>query len=242
MSRLQECPLDKLRPTQLTVGMKEVKEKKRHLAKLDAGERREFMQDHPMSVSTLSDGVAGEHPDGVPVPVPARCRASGKRKWEAGGRSPRGLHPRAPRGSRPRCARCRTARAGARPSSRGKAVAVGGARDATVSGERSEASAEGGVADAAGGAQVREGHRAAGLAQGGGDAFVHRGRRRLGRRAALDDFEREGLAALGELERDGGGGRRCAMFDGEREVVTVAAEVKVRVAPGVEFGVAAPAV
>lgn len=48
MSRVQECLLDKLHPTQLTVGMKEVKEKKRHLGKMDAGERRLFMQDHPM--------------------------------------------------------------------------------------------------------------------------------------------------------------------------------------------------
>ncbi len=56
MSRLQECRLDKLHPTQLTVGMKEVKEKKRHLAKLEAGERRQFMQDHPMPAVVGPEG------------------------------------------------------------------------------------------------------------------------------------------------------------------------------------------
>ncbi len=48
MPRLQESPLHKLHPTQLTVGMIEVKEKRQHLAKLDPDERRRFMEDHPM--------------------------------------------------------------------------------------------------------------------------------------------------------------------------------------------------
>jgi hypothetical protein len=86
---------------------------------------------------------------------------------------PAGAAPPHPRGSRPRCARSRTARAGARPSGCGEAVAVRGPGDAAVSGERGEARVEGGVADAAGGAQVREGHGTDGPGQGGGDALVH---------------------------------------------------------------------
>ena len=51
-----------------------------------------------MSVSALSDGLGSKHSDGVLVP--ACCRGSGKRKWEAGGYTTalglRGLHPRTP--------------------------------------------------------------------------------------------------------------------------------------------------
>jgi len=56
MPRLHESPLHKLHPTQLTVGMIEVKEKKVHLAKLDAGERQRFMQDHPMPAVVGPEG------------------------------------------------------------------------------------------------------------------------------------------------------------------------------------------
>jgi hypothetical protein len=48
MARLQESPLHQLHPTQLTVGMIEVKDKRRHLGKLDPGEQRKFMESHPI--------------------------------------------------------------------------------------------------------------------------------------------------------------------------------------------------
>jgi hypothetical protein len=48
VSTIQESPVHKLHPTQLTVGMIEVKDKARHLAKLTKDEAREFMRAHPI--------------------------------------------------------------------------------------------------------------------------------------------------------------------------------------------------
>lgn len=48
-------------------------------------------------------------------------------------------------------------------------------------------------------------------------------------------IQRQGIAALGELERHRRHGGCCPVLDGQGEIVTVAAEVEVRVAPGVEF-------
>ena len=45
---LQESLIHKLHPTQLTVGMIEVNEKKHHLAKLDSHEQRKLMESHPI--------------------------------------------------------------------------------------------------------------------------------------------------------------------------------------------------
>jgi hypothetical protein len=56
MPHFQESPLGRLHPTQLTVGMIEVKEKKHHLAKLDAGERSRFMAEHLVPVIVGPDG------------------------------------------------------------------------------------------------------------------------------------------------------------------------------------------
>ncbi|SCK12921.1 ParB-like protein [Vogesella sp. LIG4] len=48
MSTLQQAPIHKLHPTQLTVGMIEVHDKKKHLAALKAAEQLEFMRAHPI--------------------------------------------------------------------------------------------------------------------------------------------------------------------------------------------------
>jgi hypothetical protein len=48
MSKIQECTVHKLHPTQLTVGMIEVKDKTQHLAKLKPNEQQQFMQTHPI--------------------------------------------------------------------------------------------------------------------------------------------------------------------------------------------------
>jgi hypothetical protein len=45
---IQESAVHKLHPTQLTVGMIEVKDKAHHLGKLPAPEQREFMRAHPI--------------------------------------------------------------------------------------------------------------------------------------------------------------------------------------------------
>ena len=48
MSKLQEAPLQDLHPTQLTVGMIVVQDKKKHLEGLSASDRQDFMKSHPM--------------------------------------------------------------------------------------------------------------------------------------------------------------------------------------------------
>ncbi|HET6439633.1 MAG TPA: ParB-like protein [Anaeromyxobacter sp.] len=48
MPRAKETPIRALHPTQLTVGMAEVKEKRDHLAGLGAPERKRFMEEHPI--------------------------------------------------------------------------------------------------------------------------------------------------------------------------------------------------
>jgi hypothetical protein len=47
MPKRHESRIEDLHPTQLTVGMLEVNDKKHHLATLGLGERRKFMEDHP---------------------------------------------------------------------------------------------------------------------------------------------------------------------------------------------------
>ena len=48
MSRIHESEIHKLRPTQLTVGMIEVTDKKVHLVSLKPDKQREFMVSHPI--------------------------------------------------------------------------------------------------------------------------------------------------------------------------------------------------
>jgi hypothetical protein len=50
MAKIQETALRQLLPTQLTVGMIEVREKAKHLASLKPKEAQEFLSDHPMPV------------------------------------------------------------------------------------------------------------------------------------------------------------------------------------------------
>ncbi len=48
MSKVQEAPLRDLHPTQLTVGMIVVQDKKKHLEALSTADRQSFMKAHPM--------------------------------------------------------------------------------------------------------------------------------------------------------------------------------------------------
>lgn len=48
MSKVQEAALQGLHPTQLTVGMIVVEDKRKHLAGLKAAARQDFMKEHPM--------------------------------------------------------------------------------------------------------------------------------------------------------------------------------------------------
>ncbi|HVW70330.1 MAG TPA: ParB-like protein [Steroidobacteraceae bacterium] len=48
MSKIQEAALQDLHPTQLTVGLIVVQDKKKHLQELSAGDRQDFMKSHPM--------------------------------------------------------------------------------------------------------------------------------------------------------------------------------------------------
>jgi len=48
MAKLHPAPLKSLCPTQLTVGMIEVEQKKKHLAGLGSKEQQDFLQAHPM--------------------------------------------------------------------------------------------------------------------------------------------------------------------------------------------------
>ena len=52
----------------------------------------------------------------------------------------------------------------------------------------------------------------------------------------IDHLERQCVGPLGEFERDGGHGGSCAVLDREGEIIAIAAEIEVGVAPGVEFG------
>lgn len=48
MAKLREALIHDLHPTQITVGMIEVHDKKKHLAALSAAEQKAFMQAHPI--------------------------------------------------------------------------------------------------------------------------------------------------------------------------------------------------
>jgi hypothetical protein len=48
MSKVQEAALQGLHPTQLTVGMIVVQDKRKHLAGMKAADRQDFMKEHPM--------------------------------------------------------------------------------------------------------------------------------------------------------------------------------------------------
>jgi hypothetical protein len=48
MHKIQEAALEDLHPTQLTVGLIVVQDKKKHLSSLDPEDQRGFLKDHPM--------------------------------------------------------------------------------------------------------------------------------------------------------------------------------------------------
>src|ERR1700743_3803973 len=48
MPKIQEAPLKDLHPTQLTVGLIVVADKRKHLTALNASDRQAFMKAHPM--------------------------------------------------------------------------------------------------------------------------------------------------------------------------------------------------
>ncbi len=57
MSKIRESLIHELHPTQLTVGMIEVNDKRKHLASLKPGEQRAFLQAHPIPAV---DGPGGK--------------------------------------------------------------------------------------------------------------------------------------------------------------------------------------
>jgi hypothetical protein len=48
MQELHECKIEKLRPTQITVGMIEVHDKRKHLRQLSHADRKDYLQKHPI--------------------------------------------------------------------------------------------------------------------------------------------------------------------------------------------------
>lgn len=56
MSKVQEAALHGLHPTQLTVGMIVVQDKRKHLAGLKAADRQDFMKEHPMPAVVGPEG------------------------------------------------------------------------------------------------------------------------------------------------------------------------------------------
>ena len=57
MSNIHESPIHKLRPTQLTVGMIEVRDKQKHLESLKAGDQKDFMRAHPIPAVLGPEGL-----------------------------------------------------------------------------------------------------------------------------------------------------------------------------------------
>jgi hypothetical protein len=57
MSKIQQASLRDLHPTQLTIGMLVVREKKKHLESLSTGDRISFMNAHPMPTVIGPGGV-----------------------------------------------------------------------------------------------------------------------------------------------------------------------------------------
>ena len=57
MANIQESPIQQLQPTQLTVGMIEVHDKKKHLASLKPAEQQDFMRAHPIPAVRGPEGL-----------------------------------------------------------------------------------------------------------------------------------------------------------------------------------------
>jgi len=166
-----------------------------------------------------------------PLPLPASCRGSGKRKWEEA--ATRG----AGRGVWRDVGAWGSARRDARPirtehrSASGEAVSVGGFDDEASGGHGGEAFVESGGADVAGCAQLGEWPRFAAIGESGCDALIHGSRLGAAIRLVMrlvDGLEGKSVVALSEFERHTGHGGGGAMLDGQYDaIVAVAAEIEV---------------
>ena len=89
-------------------------------------------------------------------------------------------------------------------------------------------------ADATTRAQFGAWHGAAAVGEEScGDTLVKRGR---GWGGLADNFHGECGPALGERDSDGRERWRGAMLDGKRQIIAIATQIKVEVAPGLELG------
>ena len=121
----------------------------------------------------------------------------------------------------------------------GEAIAIGGLDDAAGGRQRGKPLIEGGSTDATVGPQLGEEERSMSVGERGRDALVERAWHRCRGFATIDDLKRKGLARLRQLDRHrlrrGGG----TMLNREDEMITIAAQIEVAIAPGVELGGAA---
>ena len=124
-------------------------------------------------------------------------------------------------------------------SAAGKTIAVVGLDEAAGGCKGSDPRVEGGGADAAAATQLGERERSIGVGESGDDALIERAWRRRHRITTIDDFEREGITALSKLDRHGRRGRGGAVLHRQGEIVAVAAQIEIGVAPSVELGRAA---
>jgi hypothetical protein len=85
-------------------------------------------------------------------------------------------------------------------------------------------------------AQLGEWERSFGIGQSCHDALVERCWCARHGRWLFDDFEREGVTALSEFDPHRLCRRCGAMLDGEGEIIAVAAQIEIGIAPGVELG------
>ena len=120
-------------------------------------------------------------------------------------------------------------------SGAGETITTVGFDDAAVGAECTDPLEERGGADANLGSQFGERNRLVGTGEDGRDALVERTGRRRHRLAAIGDFQSEGVAALCQLDGQRLRRRRRAMFDRQSDLITVAAQVEIAVAPGVEL-------
>src|SRR6202050_4140365 len=117
----------------------------------------------------------------------------------------------------------------------GEAISFLGLDDAAGVGEHGEPLIARGGADATAGTQLGERQRGAGSSECGGDALVERAWWRRCRIAPVDDLQGKGGTTLCQLDGGGGHGWRGTMLDRQREIIAVAAEVEVGIAPGMEL-------
>ena len=143
------------------------------------------------------------------LPVPACCRACGKRNWEVGW---------------------------SRLGFGSDAISVGTTLKKAGGDHGGQTLVEGSVADAAQRPQFGDRQRLRRVDQCGGDALIDRRGCRCLTCRGCEDLKSERIMVRHEFQVDGGRGRGRAMLDGERELGTVAAQIQVRVAPGMELG------